>query len=223
MLAKANYFADKLDLPLQKPICETNVQFRFIVPPTARPYVDIGGRIDVNHYSFSCGDKHCFITKLDPFGNLSSAEQNEMLSHEKSLIATNQAYQLATNWLTSIDVNIKKLEKRNRYEVRQRWCFGDNGDITLLPIFYVRWGNWNEPTVEVSVDGRNKELLELRMINQASFTSRPAELIRDLDKLLSIPDLEFQKYSLIERSNLVARFSTISYSNQTNILKDLPP
>jgi len=48
------------------------------------------------------------------------------------------------------------------------------------------------------------ELLEL---NMGTATTCKLPLIKDLSKLLAIPDDEFLKYSDTERSNLVVRFS----------------
>src|ERR1041384_1271994 len=110
VIVRANYCADRLGLPVDHPIKENGLTFKFAVSPRAMPYVDHGGAIDVTNFSFSFGDRHCFIVKLHSFGGLSAAEQNETLSHAKSLVTTNQSYELATNWLRLLDVDIAKLE-----------------------------------------------------------------------------------------------------------------
>ena len=184
------------------------------------PLGGAGGRLDFDNYLFSEGHHpHCFITKLAPFGVLSTAEQNKTLSREKSLINSNEAYKLATNWLALIDVDVNKLEKSNKCEVRQRWCYGENWAKVLLPIFYVRWGEWDDAKADVCVDGRNRELLEFRIMNQAGFSRRPTELVKDLEKLFAIPDEEFKAYSPTEKSNLVARFAVNwPITNQATVL-----
>jgi len=208
LVAEANFCTERLSLPVNRPITENKLSYKFVTPPDILSLGGAGGRVDFGQYSFSEGHHpHFFINKNDPFGDLSAAEQNEMLSHKKSLINTNEAYQLATNWLASVDVDVSKLEQTSKWEVRQRWCFGDNGAKILLPVFYVRWGEWNEAKVEISVDGRNKDLLELRMMNHGAFSRHPTELVKNLDKLLAISDDEFRKYSPLERSNLIARFA----------------
>jgi hypothetical protein len=72
-----------------------------------------------------------------------------------------------------------------------------------------------------------------------SYSKRPAALIKDMDKLLAIPDEEFLKYSPTERSNLIVRFAAVHYppldnaaspatnavphSSETNALFRQPP
>jgi hypothetical protein len=93
------------------------------------------------------------------------------------------------------------------------------------PIFEVTWGNKGErlsngmtdpiPGVIVMVSGDTGELIHLRQ-EDLSFSKRPPALIKDLDKLLAIPDAEFLQYSPEQRSNLVARFAAVNYSHPTN-------
>lgn len=224
LLAEASFYADRLDLPVTRPITEKHLTFGLVAPPTIAREGGAGGRLDFDQYSVSEGHHpHCFITKLDPFGGLSVAEQNGMLSHQKSLIDSNGAYRLATNWLTQIDVDVAKLERTNKVEVRQRWFWGEGSPEPriLLPIFEVAWGG---SRVEVTVDGRTKEFLSIRMLDQSSFSRRPTTLVRGLDKLLAIPDDEFLNYSALERSNLVARFSALpDSSSSTNAPSRDPP
>lgn len=214
LLIEANFDSERLALPVSLPIQTNQLTFKIYTPVDLLSSEEFGGRVDAGGYAFSAGGKFNYIWRIDPFGELSAAEQNEMLSHEKSLISSNQAYQLATNWLTLIDVDVHKLEKTNKWEVRQRWYYGNKDETILLPVFYVRWGDWNEPKVDVSIDGRTKQFIEIRQEDD-SFSRRPQELIRDWKTLIAIPDEEFKKYSSLERSNLVARFA-VNWSTATN-------
>ncbi len=50
------------------------------------------------------------------------------------MIGTNEAYQIATNWLTAIDVDVQRLEKEQPVKVtRESWAGNP------LPIFDVKW------------------------------------------------------------------------------------
>jgi hypothetical protein len=212
LVAKANLCAINLHLPIPAPVVQSSLSFKLVAPPKAVAYLGFGGRVDCQQYTFSFGDPpqdHCFIAKLDPFGDLSVAEQNELLSRQKSLLDTNGAYRLATNWLRLMDIDVLKLEKARKPEVRQRWCYGkgDPAPRILLPIFQVRWGDWDNPKAEVVIDGRDKALLELNEYDPKEYTRHPTGLAKDLDKLLAIPDEEFLNYSPVEKSNLVARFA----------------
>jgi hypothetical protein len=218
LLADANFYADKLNLPVSRPVREEYLTFKIVTPASIVRADGAGGRLDFEGYSVSEGSHpHCFITKLDPFEGRSIADQNEILSHQKSLVDSKGAYQLATNWLARIGVDVLELEKGNKLEVQQRWFWGKGTrePRILLPIFEVKWGGTR---VEVVVDGRTKGFLSIRMLDQASFSRRPCELVRGLDKLLAISDAEFLTYSQLGRSNLVARFAAVDCQNpgQTN-------
>jgi hypothetical protein len=218
LVAEANFNAERLNLPIERPIQESRLTFKLLAPPSVLADDGFEGGIHVDHYAFNEGGRACYryIARLDPFGGLSMAEENEMLSHHKSLVGTNGAYQLATNWLALIDVDVRELERTNRAEIRQRWFWGSANPEpkVLLPIFEVRWGEWDHAKVEVTVDGRTKQFIEIRQEDD-SFSQRPRELVKDLDKLLAIPDEEFLKYSPTQRSNLVARFAATNYLPST--------
>ncbi len=62
-----------------------------------------------------------------------------MLSHQKSLIDSNGAYRLATNWLTQIDVDVAKLERTNKVEVRQRWFWGEGSPEPRISCPFSKW------------------------------------------------------------------------------------
>jgi len=210
LLAEAHFNAERLNLPVECPIQESQLTFKYIAPPQILRYGGFMGAVHAGQYAFDEGGGRHYrhVAKLDPFGGLSMAERNEALSHQKSQVTTNEAYQLAARWLRAIDVDVPELEKTNKVEVQQRWFWSHDKTATrvLLPIFDVRWGRWDDPKVDVVVDGRTKEFIELRQEDD-SFSKRPAELIKNVDQLLAIPDEEFQKYSPLQRSNLVARFA----------------
>jgi hypothetical protein len=212
MISEASFEADKLGLPLQRhPLGQSSVQFETTTPPNVMYVLGAGGRIDTDRYSFCFGRHKRFIVKLDRFGHLDQAEENEMLSRGTSLVSSNGAYQLATNWLSAIQVDVWELQRTNQAEVQQRWYYGPQGK-TMLPVFEVRWGEWDHPKIEVSIDGRTKEVVYIRQEDD-SFSRRPEELIKNLDKLLEIPDDEFEKYSPIQRSNLFAQYAVVDYQH----------
>src|SRR5262249_9956185 len=138
----------------------------------------------------------------------------------KSLISTNDAYRLATNWLSRISVDVPALESKSRHSVEQTFFYPDATGLNdppekrrravLLPFFHVIWGSASNPVVMVSIFGPTKELLSIHQEDD-SFSRRPKDLLRDLDSLLSIPDSAFLRYSQEERNHLAARFAAVDY------------
>ncbi len=158
-------------------------------------------------------------------GNESIKEFMTRFSKIKSTINTNDAYRLATNWLVAIGINVSALEKTEPLIIQQQMCRTSNGVEVPCPLFYVQWGKVeadqlghpkSNPAINLMISGINGDLLSLRIENDA-YSKRPLVLIRDIDKLRAIPDAEFLKYSPTERSNLVARFFAVNYS-QTNAM-----
>lgn len=149
----------------------------------------------------------------------------------RSLINTNEAYQLATNWLEAISVDVPALEQKHKPSVAQTFFYPDAAEvddgpekrqrIVLLPIFHVCWGDPKNPAVMVSVFGPTEELLGIYQDDE-SFSRRPKALLRDTESLLAIPDSEFRKYSPAECQKLVARFAEVRYGTSA-YSTNLPP
>jgi len=64
--------------------------------------------------------------------------------------------------------------------------------------------------IDIQISGATGELLKLRQEDD-SYSKRPASLIKDMDKLLAIPDEEFLKMSPLEQNSLIVRFAAVHY------------
>jgi hypothetical protein len=215
MLAEANYMAERLGLPEKRLITKAQLTHCFIPPVEIMKF---GGRIDTGKYSFSFGETErlCFVTKLNPFEDRTLTDASADLSKIKPVIGTNEAYCIASNWLDVIHVDVRKLEGCSSPRVKQQsYLDPDDHRLKKLPIYDVEWWNQNDCTVKVQIDGRNKQLFYLRLEDD-SVSGRP-RLVKDSEKLLAIPDSEFAGYTRMERSNLVSRFSAVTYDPPTNL------
>lgn len=227
MMVQANFLMSKLHLKESEPIRSQDIIAQRIHGPFLTGFI---GGIDTTKYHFGFFDsgREIIITKLEDFhyqsmglyrGNQSMKEFMERFSKIKSTIDTNDAYRLATNWLTTIGIDVERLQKENPVKVQQQFTLSKKGGEVPCPLFYVQWGKQGEdqfghprlPVIEVMISGINRELLHLIVGNDA-YAKRPFALLKDTDKLLAIPDAKFLKYSSEERSNLVARFSAFNYS-----------
>jgi hypothetical protein len=219
MVAEINFCASNLHLNQPLPISSENLKAVMIHDP--RPLIGFNGRLDTENYSFSFvrSGKLRFITRLDApgrqslgiyRGSQSRVDCIEQLSHMKSIISSNDAYHIATNWLVAMDVDLQKLEAEKSPEVEQQFLQSPGRGLVPVPLFYVRWGEKVNPTVDIMISGVTGELLNLRQEDD-SYSKRPASLIKDMDKLLAIPDEEFLKMSSLEKSNLFVRFAAVQY------------
>ncbi|MDE3066633.1 MAG: hypothetical protein KGJ60_03680 [Verrucomicrobiota bacterium] len=230
MLAEVNYFASRLHLPIRLPIETSNLTTVTIFDPRFRARLEgratiygFGGVVGTRHYlfCFPAGPlshpspaKLRFIMRVDTNGfqvystTLPDAEFFSRVIGVHSVIDTNGAYQLASNWLEAVGVDVERLQREHPVIVRHLRMV----DGSLLPLFHVYWGPKTNTVIDVMLTGANKSLLYLRQ-NDDSYLGRPFSLIKDADQLLAIPDSEFLKYSPEQRSNLVSRFAAVQYSS----------
>ncbi|MGH7951236.1 MAG: hypothetical protein ACREFE_04870 [Limisphaerales bacterium] len=157
------------------------------------------GRIDTTNFDFGFGD-----------GGLShvmrlSAPQVERYAHnlddlvgKPSLIDTNGAYQLATQWLAAVDIDMAALRKLKWTVNQLHYKAKGATNYVTLPLYYVDFGNkhfpasgnlraFDEPLISVEILGTTKELQNL-MIHDLSFSCRPLLLITNTLDLVRTPN-----------------------------------
>ncbi|MCC6820202.1 MAG: hypothetical protein IT579_05665 [Verrucomicrobia subdivision 3 bacterium] len=218
MLAEVNFYVERLNLPESRPIKNTSVR----VAPPGRGLGAVETRDFL--YSFLGSDrkpitnehgadwflehgKLAYIIRKEPFELITHELGNdpsvltEKLASLRSRINTNQAYQLATQWLAAVDVDITALEKRYPPMVAQQfayvgpitWKLGEepppNTPRKLLPVFDVTWGGAAEssPPVWVEIFGATKELIHLRMEDTRYSKRSPIVITNELE-LIYTPD-----------------------------------
>jgi hypothetical protein len=220
MLVEANWAAARLELPTPHPILMTDIQDEYIglpfssmLPGTNRLY-DINIPREERLHALKFGPQGWIATASFQFyfnaGKLWQVERLSAPNVERyalnlgelvgkpSLIDTNGAYQLATQWLAAVDVDMKALEKLkwtvNQLHYRAR---GATNYVTL-PLYYVDFGNkhfpasenikaFDKPLVSVEVLGTTKELQELE-INEPAFSRRPRLFITNALELFRTPN-----------------------------------
>jgi hypothetical protein len=239
MLVEANWLANRLNLPIRRPIYTTDIQDWLVLSPwnlvlprypvwfpdtvfgtdlynTNFPRLQrilalkfaLNGYITTPPYSFSFSNGRVDdIVRLDP--NESNryedrfAEVMRQPSFHPSLAKTAEAYQLATQWLAAVDVNLDMLEKsRLPHPVRQEE-YQLPGASDPQPVNFVAWGTnyyagyyiyktWHtnewHPSVMVEI-GPHNELLEL-YVGDSTFFRNPPTLIpsKTVWRLVHTPD-----------------------------------
>jgi hypothetical protein len=155
-------------------------------------------------------------------GEDDSAIRKQLVKYStmKSAIDTNEACQIARNWLAALSIDVTQMEKKYPLRITQ-WEFAFAGTGTLemgkrsLPIFKLDWGGvslgnagsgHNLPALTMTIFGPTKELVEFHMMDDA-FVSKPKIFLADSEKLLAIPNATFNGFSDMERSNLVLQFT----------------
>jgi hypothetical protein len=123
------------------------------------------------------------------------AHDLDKLVGKPSLIDTNDAHQLAAQWLSAIDVDMGEVNEL-KWVVNQLHYLpkGSTNPVTL-PLFYVDFGSrhypaignlvaYDKPLITVEILGTTKELQEL-LINDESFCGRPVLLVTNMYELIN--------------------------------------
>jgi hypothetical protein len=153
MLQEANVIAAQLRLDENLPITETN-HAKFFVCPFGYGYVKKAiGSITTQKYAyyFSHDYKFSYLDAKDQDGDAQKYQAS--YTWPINLINTNEPYQLATQWLAAISVDLRALNHDCSLKVDL-----DNGYVnppagTFVPIYYVSWS-----------DSRNKEVASIRVL-----------------------------------------------------------
>lgn len=218
MVSEANFFCGKTGLSPGRLFTESDVRPGSHVGPLNS--TNFSGSIITDQYFFGYWQGHLANFRSRDFmpqdSDKAIQERNRELSKYSSLIDTNGAYQLATNWLAALGVDVAALERKYRLNFIQ-WRYypaGKNGPVIMLPVYTVEWRgfilrtqpNRESAVVTVTVFGATKELVEYHVLDNSLFL-RPRIQIKDAEKLLSIPDEEFRSFDAVQRSNLVAQFT----------------
>ena len=239
MLVKANWLANRLNLPLRRPIQTSDVrtwdigdasfhilnQYPSWIPDTVYGTniynanfsrlqrilafkFGIGGVLDTPTYHFSFMDGQlCRIVRQDvsqgEFYRDRFAEVMAAPHIHPPLAKTDEIYQIATNYLAAIDVNLDMLEKsRLAHPVRQEE-YQPGGVSDSVPAYFVAWGTnyysidylyhyWHtnewHPAVMVEIGPRH-ELLEI-YVGDPTFFHNPPMLIpsQTVWRLVHTPD-----------------------------------
>jgi len=223
MVVEANYFAKKLKLPPPYPIHENDiVKYNVTAPfysrientnlptPATRLLASTfvaGGFIETTNFVFSFTRGYLW----DVINRVKHDERFDLYpewAKTPSLIDTNGAYQLATQWLAAVGIDVGALEREYAPKVEQQWYWNQPGlsiyhqpgdtNKTMLPIYNVTWGtNWTQYPARVQILGTTKELMVLNF-SEFSVSRRPRLVITNAIALSNIPDppMERLKHSL---------------------------
>ena len=104
--------------------------------------IGVNGTIETTNFFFSFEPgKMWKVQRLSEHDVQYFANDLDKLIGKPSLIDSNSAYQLATQWLSAVDVDVPAMERKYRHEVN---ClsvlpFGATNTI-VVPMYFVHWG-----------------------------------------------------------------------------------
>jgi hypothetical protein len=187
ILREATQVATALKLSEPLPISETNLTEYFLSPLRFAQETGAIGNITAQNYRFSVprSNKLCYIMGLRQEENLLKWEKD--YSWPLSRMDTNAAYQLATQWLYEISIDVEKLNSIYRVVIEAEDSYGQTN--RFVPAYWVYWalgpkGSGSAASVRLFLP--TKTLMQLRVENVGCIL-RPPITFTNIDALLSGP------------------------------------
>jgi hypothetical protein len=185
MLEEVNRVAQELNLPEKLPITKADLIDLYITPPHMSKGSGTIGVLATRNYRYymSCGRKFSAVHRT-PDENYDQLKAQYLWP--MSQMDTNAAYQLATQFLAAVSMDVKALNRDCNLHVHAFVPEGKYG-MHFVPVYWVSWvkgdvGHGSEVQVEVLMP--TKSLRALDAWNSEYILRKPLE-ITNLDFLLS--------------------------------------
>lgn len=189
MLGEADQLTRQMALPVPHPIQIQHLVSAFV----GLPQYGVGGSIQTTNVAitFSEGRLHT-ITRIDIYPPLNMTVETVANIPATSTVSREGAYQLATQWLQAISVDVSALEKlfppkilQQAYYASESASPGTKGRVPMARdlvrktavIFEITWDDrkrseLERPPVQVTILGNTKELMRLQLADR-SYLRRP--------------------------------------------------
>lgn len=200
MVGEANFAAKQLDLKERLPITITQSSNEWNISP---PPWGVGGSVLTSNYVYRFEKGRLTSIKQRDWEERISPATTNLLewTRQTSLIDSNGAYQLATQWLGSLSVDVAKLEQKDPAHVFQRSVpistTSQNGEEIKeqrpVPFFEVGWSKQPPPfsylsgSIGVKILGTTQELLQLRIRDVSFFRNPPLQVTNASELLGPLP------------------------------------
>jgi hypothetical protein len=161
--------------------------------------IGLYGYIDNANYEFGfeSGRLHNVMRLSEPNVEYYAHDLDKLIG-KPSLIDTNGAYNLATRWLTAMDIDMAALTKLKWTVNQLHYLPRGATNAVILPLFYVDFGSkyypasgnqkaFDKPLISVEILGTTKELQDLQ-IYDSSYSRRPQLLITNAFDLVNTPN-----------------------------------
>lgn len=193
LVSEANRVADELMLPEKLPVTETNITKAFISPFGFAYTFKAIGNITTSSYTYGVerGDKFSDLGVADYDRTCVSYRNGGVISAK--LINTNEAFQLASHWLSAVSMDVVGLNRdcRVRVEINRFWNgLNRNEELKkpkIVPIYDVWWFSAKDlseggDTAYVQLFSPTKTLLQLR-VRDPKYILRKPIVFTNLDVL----------------------------------------
>ena len=187
VLQEANQVAAALKLPEKLPIVETNLLAWHISPPEISRLTKSVGNVTTSNYIY-------YVSVDGKFSYLEGRHQDtdrqrwfKEYSWPISQLDTNTAYQLATQWLAAVSMDVSQLNADCNLHIHPTALNGQGAEAHFLPVYWVFWTKGAEghgSVASVELFAPTKTLMQLR-VEDSKYILRKPLLFTNLDLLIS--------------------------------------
>jgi len=165
LMPEATQVASQLRLEEDVPIRKSLLASMYLTPPSlAEPMLGLGNISTTNYtYYVSVGGKFSFLESTQR-KNLNTWFQALETRYHWPISSndTNAAYQLATQWLNAVSIDVSALTRDCRVSIRS-WMPRGPTSKEFVPLYWVSWGRDHEPVALVEFLLPEKKILQLRV------------------------------------------------------------
>lgn len=138
VLQEANRVAKELQLPEKLPILETDVE-GFVGPFGFNYFHQSVGTVTTKNYCYyvSQGNKFCYLEGTHEAEDCNRYQDS--YTWPASRINTNEAYQLATQWLTAVHMDVKAMERDCRISIKPDNVYVHPPRGKFVPVYDISW------------------------------------------------------------------------------------
>ena len=219
-------YSPGLHLDIKTPVSLSTAKRIIVAPPSAGYYLN--SSVLVEHYVFSFIRDGRAIQMISNDGRASAGidylpgegwlQALERASQMKYILKSNSLPLAGRNFAEEFGIEVNSLEKTYPIDLHKNNGMLTSKGVVPCPILYVDWGvdaseQGSDRSVHVTVSAVNGKLLHIDDWEGTSMSGRPQVL--KLRELAKITDQEFNAYTLVQRKDLVIRFTT---GIPTNIL-----
>ena len=126
--------------------------------------------------------------------NIESVEHYREWAKMPSLVNSNEAYRMATNWLARVYVDVPTLNRKYQVHVGQPSSWAQGTNLLTLPLYYVTWTKGDYQAAKVGIFGPTKQFIGLTIGDadrgeDASICSHVWLVVTNAKELLTMTNL----------------------------------
>lgn len=176
LIREANDIARDLSLPGEVPITRTNLVEVFILPRQGSQSWKALGKIATRNYVYyaSKANKFCYLERTHSEAQVAKWKRDYLWPISR--IDTNGAYQMATQWLAAVSIDVQALNRDCKLRIQALTSQGRKQGARFLPIYTVYWVEGAEghgSAASVQLFAPTQTLLHLRVEDPKYNLRRP--------------------------------------------------